>query len=235
MRLDKYISQELKCGSKKARLLIALGKVWVNGGEERDNLREVRFVDEVVCDGRKVSGARAVYLMLNKPKGVVSATVDNEHKTVVDLIDEPYSNELHLTGRLDKESTGLMLLTNDGVWSKALTDPVQKVAKKYIVSTESVIDNAAIQRFAKGFYFAYEDITTLPAELVLIDQYTAEVSIYEGKYHQIKRMFHAIGNRVMSLHRLSIGCIALDPELEEAGYRELTEEEVREAKNLCSD
>jgi len=234
LRLDKYISQQLQCGSKSARLLIAQGKVCVDKIKVTDNLREVTALSDVVCDGIVINLEIAKYIMLHKPQGCVSATVDDEHQTVIDLIIEPYANQLHIAGRLDKESTGLLILTNDGIWSKLLTEPVMAIPKRYLVTTEKKIELGVRERFAEGFYFAYEDITTLPAELEILSEKSAIVTIYEGKYHQIKRMFHAVENRITSLHRLSVGCLELDPCLEPGSYRELTEPEITATKNLCS-
>lgn len=234
MRLDKYISQKLQCGSKAARLLVAQGKVNLGGIVTRDNLIEVSDLCDVTCEGRRINDEDAIYIMLNKPQGCVSATVDEVHQTVVDLITEPYAQQLHIAGRLDKESTGLLILTNDGIWSKSLTEPVMAIPKRYLVTTEKEIKPEVKARFAEGFYFAYEDITTLPAELEILSEYSAVVTIYEGKYHQIKRMFHAVENRITSLHRLSVGSLKLDEALKPGAYRSLTVEEVRATKNLCS-
>lgn len=234
MRLDKYISHQLKCGSKSARLLIAQGKVSINAIVVRDNLIEVNALSNVACEGRSLGSEQAHYVMLNKPRGIVSATVDEEHQTVVDLIHESYGEQLHIAGRLDKESTGLLILTNDGIWSKLLTEPIMAIPKRYMVTTENEIATEVAERFAEGFYFAYEDITTLPAELEILSPRSAIVTIYEGKYHQIKRMFHAVGNRITSLHRLSIGCLEIDPSLEAGEYRSLTDAEIVSTKSLCS-
>ena len=165
--------------------------------------------------------------MLNKPAGWISATKDEQHHTVIDIIHERFAPELHIAGRLDKESTGLLILTNDGIWSRLLTEPVMAIPKRYLITTESHIPANTAEIFHAGIYFAYEDITTHPAELDILSPKRAIITIYEGKYHQIKRMFHAIGNRVTSLHRLSIGSITLDPTLAPGEYRALTEQELK--------
>ena len=223
MRLDKYISQELRCGSKAARLLIVSGKVCVNGCVCRDNVTDVTIFCRVECNGEVLNEYEAYYLMMNKPKGYVSATVDVENETIIDLVQEPYAELLHLAGRLDKQSTGLLLMTNDGGWSRRVTEPVMAIPKRYLVSTECVIAEGVISCFAEGIYFAFEDLTTLPAELEILTPKTAIITIYEGRYHQVKRMFHAVGNRVMSL---SIGELELDPSLALGEYRALTPEEI---------
>jgi 16S rRNA pseudouridine516 synthase len=157
--------------------------------------------------------------MLHKPVGVVCATKDNKHKTVIDLLgsiltpDEKAS--LHLVGRLDLNTSGLVLLTNDSRWSEQLTSPKSKVAKHYLVTLKNPLSNEYIDAFAKGMYFAFENITTKPVTLKIISQYQAEVILMEGRYHQIKRMFGRFKNPVVALHRKSIGEYVLDERLKE--------------------
>jgi len=226
MRLDKWIQKHCQCGKSSARRIIARGSVVVNQEVIRDSLFEVTRFQEIKLDGELVYHREAYYIMLNKPRGVVSATIDPEHRTVIDLIDGPYADTLHLAGRLDKESTGLMLLTNDGYWSRALTEPDKAIPKSYIVTTSDEISVETVTAFEEGFYFAYEDVTTLPAQLEILSPKEAKVVIFEGKYHQIKRMFHAVGNRVTSLHRESIGEIVLDRKLSIGAYRKLRSDEI---------
>jgi 16S rRNA pseudouridine516 synthase len=225
MRLDKWIQRYKTCGKSSARGLIASGVVTVDGESVRDSLFDVTRFHEIHISGDLAQSNSAHYIMLNKPAGCVSATCDPEHQTVIDLINEPFAGTLHLAGRLDKESTGLMILTNDGQWSRLLTEPDAAIPKTYLVTTEKEIAQETLTAFREGFYFAYEDITTLPAELEILTPYSARVIIYEGKYHQIKRMFHAVGNRITSLHREKIGEITLDKNLSLGQYRFLTEEE----------
>jgi len=227
MRLDKWVQKCKGCGKSTARKLIASGKVMIDAEVMKDSLFDVGGFHKVEISGELVQSQEAYYLMLNKPAGCVSATVDPEHATVIDLIDEVYAKGLHIAGRLDKESTGLILLTNDGHWSRGLTEPDEAVAKIYLVTTESEMSSKDADLFAAGFYFAYEDITTLPSELEILEPKLARVTIYEGKYHQIKRMFHAVGNRVVALHREKVGGIELDKSLAQGSYRSLTPDEVR--------
>lgn len=226
MRLDKWIQSHKQCGKASARRLIASGVVRVDGESVRDSVFEVTRFHEISIDDEVAQANHAYYIMLNKPAGFVSATTDPVHQTVIDLIDEPFSTQLHLAGRLDKESTGLMILTNDGQWSRLITEPDEAIPKTYLVTTEKEISPECVQAFRAGFYFAYEDITTLPAELEILTSSSARVIIYEGKYHQIKRMFHAVGNRITSLHREKIGNITLDENLPLGHYRFLTDEEI---------
>lgn len=227
MRLDKWIQKYRGCGKSSARRLIASGEVRIDGCSVRESLFDVTRFHEIHVSGEMAQSNNAHYIMLNKPAGCVSATTDPEHQTVIDLIDESYADKLHLAGRLDKESTGLTILTNDGQWSRRITEPDEAIPKTYLVTTEKPISSETVSSFSAGFYFAYEDITTLPAELEILTSNSARVVIYEGKYHQIKRMFHAVGNRITSLHREKIGSIVLDESLPLGGYRSLTAEEMK--------
>ena len=204
--------------------MLAAGRVTVDGQIEKDSQREVGEFTRVELDGETLQHEEPVYIMLNKPAGYLSATTDPEHPTVMELIDVPQT--LHIAGRLDRASTGLLILTNDGKWSRTLTEPKEGVPKTYLITTADPITPDTPDHFQKGIYFAYEDLTTQPADLEILSEREARLTIYEGRYHQIKRMFHAIGNRVTSLHRESIGDIILDPTLELGEHRHLTAEEI---------
>lgn len=145
---------------------------------------------------------------------------------MIDLLDCETRHELHIAGRLDLNSSGLLLLTNDSRWSEALMSPEQKVDKVYRVTLANPLSEEYIAAFAQGMYFAFEDIITQPAKLVILDSHLAEVTLNEGKYHQIKRMFGRFRNPVVELHRLSIGDITLDEALSPGESRMLTVEEV---------
>lgn len=230
MRLDRLIAKHDSLGRTEARRRIIAGTAKVNGrivishDTEIDRFDRVELVDTIVQPG-----ARRLYLMLHKPVGVVSATVDPQHITVIDLIDDPDKASLHLVGRLDRNTSGLMLLTNDGNWSKRLMAPDHQVPKVYRVETDSPIPPEAVEAFARGFYFHTENITTLPAELVILEEKVARVTLHEGRYHQIKRMFHRVGNRVTALHRESVGALALPDDLPAGKWRPLTGDEVANA------
>ncbi|HSH12612.1 MAG TPA: 16S rRNA pseudouridine(516) synthase [Desulfurivibrionaceae bacterium] len=180
-------------------------------------------------------GTAAHYLMMNKPAGILSATTDPSHTTVIDILDTPDSGALHIAGRLDRASTGLLILTNNGVWSRHLTDPHRKKPKVYRVGTARPITPETVLRFADGIWFEYEQLRTSPAELELLGPSLAQVTIYEGRYHQIKRMFQAVGNRVTSLHREQMGPITLDIDLAPGGYRPLTHPEIRAVTDEATD
>ncbi|CAN5178099.1 pseudouridine synthase [soil metagenome] len=221
MKLDRFLSLRCARSRRAAHHLLAARRVAVDGAVVTDSHVEVDKFSAVAVDGAVLAHERRRYLMLHKPDGYVCATVDAGHPTVLDLIGEPWSTTLHIAGRLDRSSTGLVLLTNDGKWSAALTEPGMKVPKVYLVETAEPIREEAIGAFARGFHFHTEDITTLPSELVILGARWARVKLHEGRYHQIKRMFHRTGNRVVALHREQIGDISLPNDLNPGQWREL--------------
>ncbi|MBE0484381.1 MAG: 16S rRNA pseudouridine(516) synthase [Bacterioplanes sp.] len=212
-RLDRLLARTLQYPIKRVRLDIAQGKVRLDDDCCRDPSRLVHRFSLITYQGRVIQAQSPVYIMLHKPVGVVCATRDEQHQTVLDLIDHPQKHELHIVGRLDLNSSGLVLLTNDGRWSSALTDPQHKVPKVYEVRVENPLTPDYVSDFANGMYFAYEDITTASAELTLTSTYTARVVLTEGKYHQIKRMFGRFRNPVLALHRVAIGDHVLPAQL----------------------
>lgn len=224
MKLSRFLYHSTRQGKKSVRRLLAAGRVTVDGQVEKNSQHEVGEFTLVALDGETLRQETAVYIMLNKPAGYLSATTDPEHPTVMELIDVPQT--LHIAGRLDRASTGLLILTNDGKWSRLLTEPKEAVPKTYLVTTAEIIVPETVAHFQNGIYFAYEDLTTQPAELEIIADKEARVTIYEGRYHQVKRMFHAVGNKVTSLHRERVGNIYLDPDLEEGTYRHLEPGEI---------
>lgn len=226
-RLDRFISKHKVIPLRDVRLLIAQGRLWVDGEKAQSINQQVDQFSYVVLDEQVIQNQQPVYIMLHKPVGVVSATQDHRHKTVIDLLTRNDRETLHLVGRLDYNSSGLVLLTNDGRWSRQLTLPEEKVPKQYRVKVAHPICQDTVDAFAKGMYFPFEDITTQPASLKLISDRLAEVTLLEGRYHQIKRMFGRFRNPVLALHRISIGDLTLDPELMPGQSRELTVDELR--------
>ncbi|AQS39695.1 pseudouridine synthase family protein [Shewanella psychrophila] len=225
-RLDRFLSSELKINRKDVRLMLAQSRVRVDGTVAKDIQQLVDEFSHVSLDDRILKSNTPSYVMLNKPVGVVSATRDAKHKTVIDLLAHPVKSELHIVGRLDLNTSGLVLLTNDGRWSRKLMSPEAKVDKRYRVTLQNPLSDDYIHAFAKGFYFEFEDITTQAAKLEIISEYVAEVILTEGKYHQIKRMFGRFRNPVIGLHRCSVGKLLLDPDLHEGSSRNLTAAEV---------
>ena len=230
MKLDRLLAKHESMGRRKARAAILAGRVRLGDETVTEGNPEVDRFTQVELDGRVIRPAeRLLHIMLHKPVGVLSATTDPEHRTVIDLIDDPDKASLHLVGRLDRGTSGLILLTNDGRWSKSLMDPARKVAKVYRVKTADPIPAGAVAKFAEGFYFHTEDLTTLPAELEILGEREARLTLHEGRYHQVKRMFHRIGNRVVALHRESVGGIRLPEDLQPGQWRMLGPEEITSA------
>lgn len=229
MRIDRFIANLPGFNRQRARLALALGHVDVNGKAVRAPEVEVSRFDTLALEGELIQqGQPARYLMLHKPQGCVSATSDPEHRTVLDLLDASDREDLHLAGRLDYNSTGLLLLTNDGHWSRRLTLPGSKLPKRYYVETEQPIEAHYAEVFEIGLYFAFEGITTQPAHLEILGERQACLSLMEGRYHQVKRMFGHFQNKVTRLHRLAIGPLLLDPTLAPGEYRALTTDELAE-------
>lgn len=227
MKLSRILSNQNGVSRRQANHAIASGQVRVDGEVCTDAAREVSRFQGVVVGNTVIRRASpAYYLMLNKPAGYLSATRDPVHSTVMELLPPEISPDLHIAGRLDRASTGLMILTNDGAWSRRLTEPDVKLPKVYRVTTLRPIEPHTAQRFAEGIWFAYEGLTTSPATIEQLEPTEARVTILEGRYHQVKRMFHAVGNQVTSLHRERIGEIRLPHSLPPGACRELTPMEI---------
>ncbi|WP_185235943.1 pseudouridine synthase [Teredinibacter franksiae] len=208
-RLDRFISQNSAFSLSDTRLLIAQKRILLDGCVAHSIHQKVTEFTHVVLDGNCLKDNNPVYIMLNKPQGVVSATKDPKHSTVLDLIQHPQRGELHIVGRLDFNTTGLVLLTNDGTWSRKISLPETKLAKTYEVTLAKPLSNEYIAVFRKGIYFSYENNTTRPACLEILSPYTARLTLIEGKYHQVKRMFGFFQNEVLALHRVSVGQFSL--------------------------
>lgn len=209
-------------GRSAARDHILTGRVSIDGVPTSNRDVEVdRFVQVTLGDAVVQAATRRWRLMLHKPVGVISATRDKNHRTVIDLLDTPAKHTLHLVGRLDLQTSGLMLLTNDGQWSKALMHPDRKVTKVYHVTTREPIPADAPAKFEQGFFFVTEQLTTRPAKLEMLSPTTARVALHEGRYRQIRRMFHRVGCRVIKLHREQIGEFSLPDDLSPGDWRAL--------------
>ena len=224
MRLDKLLSH-LNCGSRKeVQSFIRAGRVAVNDTAERDPAAKVDpDADRVSLDGREQTYRAQRYYMLNKPAGVITASRDERHGTVLELFPESLRRGLFAVGRLDKDTEGLLLLTNDGPLAHRLLAPRHHVDKTYFVRVDGELDGADAAAFAAGMMLE-DGLACLPAGLEEPD--TALVTLHEGKYHQIKRMLAARGKPVVYLKRLTMGPIMLDPALERGEWRPLSAEEV---------
>ena len=220
MKLERLLAKYQHTGRTRARQAILAGQVLVDGETATAHDHEIDRFNEISWNGSIIQPAeRRLQIMLHKPVGVISATKDKRHRTVIDLINDPDKNSLHLVGRLDINTSGLVLLTNDGRWSKALMHPDHKVAKIYHVTIKQPIPADAPEQFMAGFYFKTEDITTLPVELEILTAHTARVTLHEGRYRQVRRMFHRVGCQVIALHRESIGDINLPANLPPESWR----------------
>ena len=225
-RLDRHLSEHLGIKRSDVRLLLAQRRVQVDGNTATDINQVISRFSVVHCDGKRTTTDTARHLMLNKPAGVVSATVDDTHRTVIDLLELPWKDQLHIAGRLDFNTTGLVLLTNDGRWSRKLSLPGSKVKKRYRVRVEKPLSQEQVDGFQRGLYFEYEGITTLPAELKMLSEFEAEIGLVEGRYHQIKRMFGQFNNKVLSIHRFAAGSLMLDAALALGESRDITSAEL---------
>ncbi|WP_263796731.1 16S rRNA pseudouridine(516) synthase RsuA [Klebsiella oxytoca] len=227
MRLDKFIAQQLGVSRAIAGREIRGSRVTVDGEIVKDSSFKLQPEHDVEYDGNTLvqqNGPR--YFMLNKPQGYVCSTDDPDHPTVLYFLDEPVAHKLHAAGRLDIDTTGLLLMTDDGQWSHRITSPRHHCEKTYLVTLENPVDDSTAGQFAKGVQLHNEKELTRPAVLEVVTPTEVRLTISEGRYHQVKRMFAAVGNHVVGLHRERIGDIALDASLAPGEYRPLTAEEV---------
>lgn len=226
VRLDRFLSHATGLSRSEVRKLLRRDAVCVDSTVVRDAACQVRANQEVTLDDQVLDWPGARYLMLYKPEGYVCTTGDAHHPPVTELVAEPWAEALHSAGRLDVDTTGLVLLTNDGQWSHRLTSPRSQCSKTYVATLREPLTDSLAARFARGMLLEGESRPTLPARLEALDSHTARVKLQEGRYHQVKRMFAACGNHVETLHRESIGAISLDPNLDPGEWRELLEDEV---------
>ena len=224
IRLDKLLSHAGFGSRTQVKELIKKGRVALDGAVCRDSSRNVEL-EAVTVDGKPVHVASSYHLMMYKPSGVVTAADDPKQKTVRDLLPEKYlKNGCMPVGRLDKDTTGLLILTTDGELAHRLISPKRHVQKIYEAATREVLKQEDVSAFEKGI--PLKDFTALPASLEIVEEHFARVMVFEGKYHQVKRMAAAIGLRVLNLKRVRIGNLELDPDLESGEARELTESEI---------
>ena len=213
---------------KEVKTFIKNGQVTVGEKTVTDPGFHVSEDDDVKLSGESVRYSEFVYYMMNKPPGVVSATEDPRERTVLDLLDGTVRKGIFPAGRLDKDTVGLLLLTNDGELAHKILSPAHHVDKRYLVRVKGELKGSDVELFKKGIDIG-DDTPTMPAELHIKSSgeiSEAEVVIREGRYHQIKRMFSAIGAEVIYLKRLSMGSLLLDPDLPEGAFRPLTDEEL---------
>jgi 16S rRNA pseudouridine516 synthase len=226
MRLDKYLCHARQLSRTQVRSVLKTGAVTVNGNIVKKPSHAVTVSDSVMLDGEIVDIPAPRYFMLNKPSGYVCATIDAEHPTVVDLINEPNKGQLQIAGRLDIDATGLVLLTDDGQWNHCITSPRHGHSKVYQVQLAAPLDTDIEVQFQQGIWLKGEKRPTLPAHCHRLAEREVELCIQEGRYHQVKRMFAAVNNRVLALHRCAIAHITLDSSLQPGQYRPLTTTEI---------
>ena len=230
MRLDKYLVEMNKGSRTQIKDAAKKGRIQVNGVPEKKTERKIDpETDEVTFDGQAVSYRAMEYIMLYKPQGVMSATEDKRHRTVIDLLSGENRSDLFPVGRLDIDTEGLLLLTNDGDLTHRLLAPGKHVDKVYFARIEGKLPETAVEQMAAGLTLT-DGTPVMPGKLEILKQWEkgAEIllTIQEGKFHQVKRMFEALGCQVVFLKRLSMGSLKLDPELKPGEYRPLTEEEL---------
>ena len=252
MRLDKYLADADQGSRARVKELIRKGEVTVDGALIKKPEFQVGEGACVMVGGKEISYRKYHYYMLNKPPGVVSSTEDPKDPTVLSLLPPELRRSISPVGRLDKDTVGLLLLTDDGELSHRLLSPKSHVDKVYLAGVAEAVKEQDVQHFAAGITLK-DGMLCKPAKLEILTEEEvrelmpetipgqtetggqiagfARVTISEGKYHQIKRMFAACGNRVCYLKRLSMGSLTLDPELAEGAYRELTEEELSELRS----
>jgi len=226
VRLDKLIADTGRASRREAKELVKAGRVRIDNRiiSSADQKLDPN-ISTVYIDGEALDYKKNRYIMMNKPNGVLSATEDAGQKTVIDLLPESLRRqELFPVGRLDKDTTGLLLLTNDGGFSHSIITPKKHVAKVYRAAVTGVLDESDIAAFEQGMVLA-DGTECMPAKLSIERPSVGLATVFEGKYHQVKRMFAARGKHVTALHRLSIGSLELDSSLKPGEFRELTEEE----------
>jgi 16S rRNA pseudouridine516 synthase len=211
MRLDKFLSNAKIGTRRQVKKIINSGKVKVNNKIIKKSSFKINEEDEVFYKDKKIIAYHNIYIMLNKPKNYVSATVDDYHPTVIDLINHPYKHDLSIAGRLDIDTTGLLLLSNDGEFIHKVISPDNKIFKRYIVEYKGILNKKKINQLKNGVDLG--DFITLPAKVESLENNKLQIEITEGKFHQIKRMIRYIDLNLIHLHREKIGNLSIDVEM----------------------
>ena len=233
MRLDKFLCDTLNIARTEAKKMVSSGRVYVGGEKAKTGSLQLSETAEVCLDGEAIAYQRYFYIMLNKPSGVVCANKDSKSKTVFDLLDkEDLKKDLFVCGRLDKDTTGFVLLMNNGPLAHRLLTPKKDVYKEYAVVSAHSVSEQNIRQFEEGITLR-DGVQCKPAYYIPQKDRCGLIRISEGKFHQIKKMFFAIDNEVVKLHRNSIHGLFLDPNLKEGEYRYLTEDEVSLLEKEC--
>ncbi|WP_438466404.1 pseudouridine synthase [Marinomonas sp. PE14-40] len=225
MRLDYYLAHAANLSRKEAKIAIARGRVLVNGESKLKANTSVTDNCDVILDKKSLSFQQNRYYMMHKPEGVVCALQDDEHSVVLDLLPNEIKKELKVVGRLDKDTTGLLLLTTDGQWLHKITSPKHDCPKTYLVDLADKIEQDAVSALEQGVLLNGEIDLTKPAKVVIHSDKQISLTISEGKYHQVKRMLAAVGNKVEALHRSQIGSLVLPAALPLGEFQELSQEQ----------
>lgn len=225
MRLDFYIAHATGLSRREVKILISRGEISVDHNLRPKASLQLQAGQKVRCRGELLSLPGHRYLMLHKPAGVVSSTSDRDGLSVLQLLPAELRRDLHIVGRLDADTTGLLLLSSDGQWSHRITSPKSSCSKVYRVTTARPLTGQMIAQLRHGVLLRGEQRPTLPAQVELLDDCCLRLTIDEGRYHQVKRMLAAVGNHVEALHRERIGPLLLDPALAPGEHRALTDEE----------
>lgn len=226
MRLDKFLASCTELSRADAKKALHGGRVKIDGVVVKDGGVKVSASMTVSYDDQPLTLSGPRYLMLHKPADTLCSTIDEHYVSVLSLLDIERRGELHIAGRLDADTTGLVLITDDGQWSHAITSPKKRCAKVYRVTLAEPLSAEAKAALETGVMLKGEDKPTLPAEVAMLEPTLLLLTLCEGKYHQVKRMVAAVGNKVVALHRQQIGSVVLDPALAEGEWRHLTEAEV---------
>ena len=225
MRLDKFVCKSTELTKNGAIQQIKLGEVSVNDEVTTNEATQVHEKNTVMLRGVRLKARNFRYILMHKPAGTICSNVDEGYPTLFNCLDVDKVSELHIAGRLDVDTTGLVLITDDGRWSFNITLPTKECRKVYRVTLSNEIAVNVASKFGKGLQLQGQKQLTLPATLEIITSKEVLLTITEGKFHQVKRMFAAVGNRVVSLHREQIGDICLDVEVGQ--WRYLTNDEVQ--------
>lgn len=225
MRLDKFICHNTDISRSEVKKIMHKGLVTVNKTIQKNPGTILKENDLVELKGQQVSAIPTRYIMLNKPEGYVCTSVDDDARSVFNLITCPKRDALHTAGRLDADTTGLVLITDDGQWSHRITAPRSKCVKTYVVQLDREITPDMVQSLEQGVVLNDSPEPTRPAKINIISTHNIELTICEGRYHQVRRMLAAVGNHVTGLHRQQIGNISLDTTLNPGEWRYLSDEE----------
>ena len=227
MRLDKFLAENTGLTRSQANKALRQSAVTINGEIEKNGATKISREDEICFEGELLPWVEdGLYFMLYKPQGYVCSNDDGDYPTIYQFFDYPLAGKLHSTGRLDVDTTGLVLLTDDGQWSHRITSPKHHCEKTYLVTLADPVESHYMQACEEGILLRGEKEPTKPAKLEILDDYNVNLTISEGRYHQVKRMFAALGNKVTALHRWKIGAIELDENLTEGEFRALSETEI---------